>query len=268
MHQRLRTRNPGSIYLGYSAKGYTARWQKVWYTPCIKRPKRYNFSAYLSYQSQFCMGGGVEHALHAQTSVCSVPNILPLDCIDDELLSGWLTDAIEPQTAAKLVYPWEWRLLIWDGHEPHMNFDVLQFCNSRYIKILKLPFHVIHVFHPLDLVVFSAFQHNYSIQHHDWDGLELESITFYNSSSQHAKLHSVNPIESIMHFGLQAFGLIIQHKPMIVWSYHHLSRYNLLLPTYNKISRLLKLHPPHSEPILKVLKVLKALLRFNIAAIN
>ena len=84
--------------------------------------------------------------------------------IDYNLLLGWLQTAFEPQTAEKLAHPREWRLLIWDGHESHMNFDVLNFCNSHRIKIFKLPSHSTHLLQPLDLVVFSAFQHHYSCE--------------------------------------------------------------------------------------------------------
>jgi len=58
----------------------------------------------------------------------------------------------------------------------HMNFDVVQFCNSKRIQILNLPSHPTQVLQLLALVVFSAFRNNYSVklmQHHGWDGVDL-----------------------------------------------------------------------------------------------
>ena len=80
--------------------------------------------------------------------------------IDHDLLLNWLREIFEPRTRDKAQG--KWRLMIWDGHESHMNLDVLEFCLEHQIIVLCLPSHCTHILQPLDVCVFGPYQHNYS----------------------------------------------------------------------------------------------------------
>ena len=38
-----------------------------------------------------------------------------------------------------------------------MNLEVMEFYNSKWIQIFKLPFYMTHILQPLDLIIFAAY---------------------------------------------------------------------------------------------------------------
>ena len=89
----------------------------------------------------------------------------PNGYIDHELLFLWLRDIFHPATESKIANkPNAWRLLIYDGHESHLNLDVLEFCYQHKILVFCLPSHSMHILQPLDVCIFSTYQHNYNVE--------------------------------------------------------------------------------------------------------
>lgn len=55
----------------------------------------------------------------------------------------------------------EWRMLIFDGFESHLNLELIEFCLNHKIIPFCLPAHTSHILQPLDVGVFSAVQKYY-----------------------------------------------------------------------------------------------------------
>lgn len=53
------------------------------------------------------------------------------------------------------------RLLIFDGHGSHITYEFVLFCINRNILLLCLPSHSTHLLQPLDVGLFSPYQHFY-----------------------------------------------------------------------------------------------------------
>jgi hypothetical protein len=67
----------------------------------------------------------------------------------------------EPETALRLENASEWRLLIFDGFESHLQLEIIEFCLDNNIIPLCLPSHTSHVLQPLDVGVFSPLKKYY-----------------------------------------------------------------------------------------------------------
>jgi hypothetical protein len=68
---------------------------------------------------------------------------------DNELCLEWLKLCFEPETSR--VQKGEYRMLIFDGHESHINRGVVQFCEEHKIVLFCLPSHSTHLLQPLDI---------------------------------------------------------------------------------------------------------------------
>ena len=55
----------------------------------------------------------------------------------------------------------EFRLLLFDGHNSHINSQFLSYCLENKVIPLCLPPHTTHRLQPLDVAVFSAYKHYY-----------------------------------------------------------------------------------------------------------
>lgn len=78
--------------------------------------------------------------------------------MDQRLGILWLKEVFEPATAAIKPLP---QLLILDGHGSHVSFDFIEFCVQENILLLCLPAHSTHLLQPLDVGLFSPYQHYY-----------------------------------------------------------------------------------------------------------
>lgn len=87
----------------------------------------------------------------------------PKGWIDDYLALKWLEDVFDPQSAkivGDLKLP---RLLIFDGHGSHVTYQFVEYCIQRNILLLCLPSHSTHLLQPLDVGLFSPYQHFYGL---------------------------------------------------------------------------------------------------------
>lgn len=84
----------------------------------------------------------------------------PKGWIDDRLALLWLESIFEPQTATVVG---ETRLLIIDGHGSRITYTFVKFCVEHNILVLCLPSHSTHLLQPLDVGLFSPYQHFYGL---------------------------------------------------------------------------------------------------------
>ncbi|RPB16234.1 CENP-B protein, partial [Morchella conica CCBAS932] len=71
----------------------------------------------------------------------------------------YLQNIFEPETSNRSNG--EWRLLIFDGFESHLQLEIIEFCLDNKIIPLCLPSHTSHVLQPLDVGVFSPLKKYY-----------------------------------------------------------------------------------------------------------
>ena len=90
------------------------------------------------------------YLLNAFNSISISPN----GWTDQELGALWLQKDFAPTTAAKLIDPTDYRLLILDGHNSHCTFQFCSFAEKHRILILCLPSHTTHALQPCDVGVF------------------------------------------------------------------------------------------------------------------
>lgn len=83
----------------------------------------------------------------------------PRGWIDDCLAMMWLENVFEPETSA-VVGPLP-RLLIVDGHGSHITYQFIEYCIKHNILLFCLPSHSTHLLQPLDVGLFSPYQHFY-----------------------------------------------------------------------------------------------------------
>lgn len=85
----------------------------------------------------------------------------PKGWTDDLLALEWLQEVFLPETQLKCGdLP---RLLIFDGHGSHITFEFVSKCFSHNILLLCLPAHSTHLLQPLDVGLFSPYQHFYGL---------------------------------------------------------------------------------------------------------
>ena len=71
-----------------------------------------------------------------------------------ELYLGWFNFFLSQIPQLRLI------LLIQDGHSSHITVDLIQLAEENDIHIMCLPSHTTHVLQPLDVGVFSSFNHH------------------------------------------------------------------------------------------------------------
>ena len=96
---------------------------------------------------------------------------------DNDLAMRWLRDLFDPESAliAGVNQP---RLLILDGHGSHISFEFIQYCIDSGIHLICLPAHSTHLLQPLDVGLFSPYQHFYglAVDNHIRSGQSQEGI--------------------------------------------------------------------------------------------
>lgn len=70
------------------------------------------------------------------------------------------------------------RLLILDGNGSHISFEFIQYCIESGIHLICLPAHSTHLLQPLDVGLFSPYQHLYrfAVDNHIRSGQSQEGI--------------------------------------------------------------------------------------------
>ena len=86
----------------------------------------------------------------------------PKGWMDNDSAMRWLRDLFNPESAliAGVNQP---RLLILDGHGSHISFEFIQYCIESGIHLICLPAHSTHLLQPLDVGLFSPYQHFYGL---------------------------------------------------------------------------------------------------------
>ena len=101
----------------------------------------------------------------------------PKGWTDNDLAMRWLRDLFDPESAliAGVNQP---RLLILDGHGSHNSFEFIQYCIDTGIHLICLPAHSSHLLQPLDVCLFSPYQHFYAlaVDNHIRSGQSQEGI--------------------------------------------------------------------------------------------
>lgn len=73
----------------------------------------------------------------------------------------WIKHNFDIATRHLLSSPSQYRLLLLDGHESHVSWEFIEYCLSNKIVALCLPPHSTHLLQPLDVGIFSPFNHYY-----------------------------------------------------------------------------------------------------------
>ena len=100
----------------------------------------------------------------------------PKGWTDDQLALEWLQQVFLPETQLK------WgdlpHLLIFDGHGSHITFEFVSKCFSHNVLLLCLPAHSTHLLQPLDVGLFSPYQHFYglAVDNHMHSGQNITRI--------------------------------------------------------------------------------------------
>jgi len=81
---------------------------------------------------------------------------------DDKLALEWLEKVFEPESG--VICSGQPRLLVFDGHGSHITYQFVSYCLSHNILLLCLPSHSTHLLQPLDVGLFSPYQHYYGIE--------------------------------------------------------------------------------------------------------
>ena len=78
---------------------------------------------------------------------------------NNDIAIRWLRDIFIPNT--KPANTIEWRLLVLDGHNSHVNEQFMLLCLSHRIYVIYLPDHSSQAFQPLDVGVFSHLKRRF-----------------------------------------------------------------------------------------------------------
>ncbi|CAK5283406.1 unnamed protein product [Mycena citricolor] len=81
-------------------------------------------------------------------------SLSPNGWTDQELGTLWLKKDFDPQSAARLDNPNDYRLLILDGHNSHCTYTFVSYAKDHKIIIICLPAHTTHALQPCDVGIF------------------------------------------------------------------------------------------------------------------
>ena len=78
--------------------------------------------------------------------------------MDSELFYGLLNQLFIPRTR----YISGPKLLILDGHRLHLDIKSIELCRNNFVHMYCLPPHTMHIFQPLDVVIFHFLKIHFS----------------------------------------------------------------------------------------------------------
>ena len=87
---------------------------------------------------------------------------------NEEIGFSWLVNIFDRCTKAKARQGRDWRLLICDGHNSHLNMAFLDWCHHHRILVLIFPPHSTHRLQPLDVTCFRSIAQLYSKYLNEW----------------------------------------------------------------------------------------------------
>ena len=96
---------------------------------------------------------------------------------DDKLALEWLEKVFEPESG--VICSGQPRLLVFDSHGSYIIFQLISYYLSHNILLLCLPSHSTHLLQPLDVGLFSPYQHYYGIEVDNYirSGRNINGIT-------------------------------------------------------------------------------------------
>ena len=80
---------------------------------------------------------------------------------DEEMGARFLERNLGPDSLSAVKAQGHYRLLIFDGHNSHVNSRFLTYCLDNKVIPLCLPPHTTHRLQPLDIAIFSSYKHFY-----------------------------------------------------------------------------------------------------------
>lgn len=95
-----------------------------------------------------------EHQVHFASSATGWTN--------EDLGFMWLTTIFDRYTKEKARLGRDWRLLMVDGHNSHLNMRFLDWCEAHRILVCAYPSHSTHRLQPLDVSLFGRLAQYYS----------------------------------------------------------------------------------------------------------
>ena len=92
----------------------------------------------------------------------------PSGWTSEELALSWLTKVFDCISKPKAREGRDWRLLIVDGHNSHINIRFLDWCDKHRVLVAVFPPHSTHQLQPLDVTCFRSLGHHYSLNLDKW----------------------------------------------------------------------------------------------------
>jgi hypothetical protein len=87
---------------------------------------------------------------------------------NEKLGLSWVKDLFDPATRRKSRFGLEYRLLLVDGHNSHVNMKFLDWCDEQKILVAVYPPHSTHRLQPLDVSLFSPLGLAYTQELNQW----------------------------------------------------------------------------------------------------
>jgi hypothetical protein len=91
----------------------------------------------------------------------------PTGWTNDDLGYEWLTTVFDQYTKQKARQGRDYRMLILDGHESHVNMQFLNWCHEHILVAVFLP-HSTHHLQPLDVSLFGPLSQHYTQELDAW----------------------------------------------------------------------------------------------------
>lgn len=87
---------------------------------------------------------------------------------NEDLGYEWLTTVFDRVTRGKCHYTRNWRLLFVDGHNSHVNWRFMDWCDKNRVLVVVYPPHSTHRLQPLDVSLFSPLASYYTQELTNW----------------------------------------------------------------------------------------------------
>ena len=89
----------------------------------------------------------------------------------------WLTSIFNRYIKEKARLGRDWRLLMLDGHNSHLNMRFLDWCAKHRILVYTYPSHLTHRLQPLNVSLFGPLAQYYSSELNDYVGFTRDTYS-------------------------------------------------------------------------------------------
>jgi hypothetical protein len=135
----------------------------------------------------------------------------------EELGLQWLIKVFDCHTKEKARYGRDWRLLIVDGHNSHVNLQFLNWCEQHRVVVAVFPPHSTHRLQPLDVTCFRSLASFYSTELDAWFSRTQGLTKLTKRQFWKAAMTSVNILKSFKQTGIEPLDsevVLQQVKPL------------------------------------------------------